>query len=50
MYRVRDKNIPILRLKEEFMLGKARALNKPLLCLVEAGGNRIELLFDEVLG
>ncbi|AUW37804.1 chemotaxis protein CheA [Grimontia hollisae] len=50
LYRLRDENIPILRLKEEFGLGGSGALDKQLLCLVEAGGNRIGLLLDELLG
>ncbi|MDD1782315.1 chemotaxis protein CheA [Enterovibrio sp. ZSDZ35] len=50
LYRLRDENIPILRLKEEFSLGETGALDKQLLCLVEAGGNRIGLLLDEMLG
>lgn len=50
LYRLRDENIPILRLKEEFHLGDSGALDKQLLCLVEAGGNRIGLLLDEMLG
>ncbi|PKF50066.1 chemotaxis protein CheA [Enterovibrio nigricans] len=50
LYRLRDENIPILRLKEEFCLGETGALDKQLLCLVEAGGNRIGLLLDEMLG
>ncbi|CZF83628.1 Chemotaxis protein CheA [Grimontia celer] len=50
LYRLRDENIPILRLKEEFCLGESGALDKQLLCLVEAGGNRIGLLLDEMLG
>ncbi|MBE1276159.1 chemotaxis protein CheA [Enterovibrio baiacu] len=50
LYRLRDENIPILRLKEEFELGETGALDKQLLCLVEAGGNRVGLLLDEMLG
>ncbi|CZF78894.1 chemotaxis protein CheA [Grimontia marina] len=50
LYRLRDENIPILRLKEEFCLGESGTLDKQLLCLVEAGGNRIGLLLDEMLG
>ncbi len=50
LYRLRDENIPILRLKEEFRLGESGVLDKQLLCLVEAGGNRIGLLLDEMLG
>ncbi|MEZ8148756.1 chemotaxis protein CheA [Enterovibrio norvegicus] len=50
LYRLREENIPILRLKEEFELGETGALDKQLLCLVEAGGNRVGLLLDEMLG
>ncbi|WP_407331406.1 chemotaxis protein CheA [Enterovibrio sp. 27052020O] len=50
LYRLRDENIPILRLKEEFGLGESGALDKQLLCLVEASGNRVGLLLDEMLG
>ena len=50
LYRLRDENIPILRLKEEFELGETGVLDKQLLCLVEAGGNRVGLLLDEMLG
>ncbi|RXJ72442.1 chemotaxis protein CheA [Veronia nyctiphanis] len=50
LYRLRDENIPILRLKEEFGLGESGDLDHQLLCLVEAGGTRIGLLLDEMLG
>ncbi|WP_190322052.1 chemotaxis protein CheW, partial [Candidatus Enterovibrio escicola] len=50
LYRFRDENIPILRLKEEFALGASGTLDGGLLCLVEAGVNRIGLLLDEMLG
>ncbi|MDD1791941.1 chemotaxis protein CheA [Enterovibrio sp. ZSDZ42] len=50
LYRLRDENIPILRLKEEFGLGESGTLDKQLLCLVEASGNRVGLLLDEMLG
>lgn len=36
LYRLRDENIPILRLKEEFGLGESGDLDHQLLCLVEA--------------
>lgn len=50
LYRLRDENIPIFRLKEEFELGASGALDKQLLCFVQSGGNRIGLLLDEMLG
>lgn len=50
LYRLRDVNIPIFRLKEEFGLGDSGELDKKLLCFVEAGGNRIGLLLDEMMG
>ncbi|WP_087022045.1 chemotaxis protein CheA [Thaumasiovibrio subtropicus] len=50
LYRLREENIPILRLHEEFGLGESGSLDGRLLCLVEAAGNRIGLLLDELLG
>ncbi|PCE68903.1 chemotaxis protein CheA [Salinivibrio sp. YCSC6] len=51
LYRLRDENIPILRLKEEFGLGHCgEDLDKQLLCLVEAGDKKVGLLLDELLG
>lgn len=51
LYRLREENIPILRLKEEFELGSSGDdLNKQLLCLVEAGDKKVGLLLDELLG
>lgn len=50
LYRLRDENIPILRLKEEFALGESKKVEKPLLCFVEAGENKVGLLLDEMLG
>ncbi|WP_025673138.1 chemotaxis protein CheA [Salinivibrio socompensis] len=51
LYRLREENIPILRLKEEFELGSCGDdLDKKLLCLVEAGDKKVGLLLDELLG
>ncbi len=50
LYRLRDENIPIFRLHEEFGLGESGALDGRLLCLVETAGNRIGLLLDDLLG
>ncbi|OOE70660.1 chemotaxis protein CheA [Salinivibrio kushneri] len=51
LYRLREENIPILRLKEEFGLGSTDDdLDKQLLCLVEAGDKKVGLLLDELLG
>ncbi|MPS32302.1 MULTISPECIES: chemotaxis protein CheA [unclassified Salinivibrio] len=51
LYRLREENIPILRLKEEFELGSSGDdLDKQLLCLVEAGDKKVGLLLDELLG
>lgn len=51
LYRLREENIPILRLKEEFGLGSSGDdLDKQLLCLVEAGDKKVGLLLDELLG
>ncbi len=50
LYCLRDENIPILRLKEEFDLGQSGPLDKQILCLVEAGGKRVGLLLDDLLG
>lgn len=50
LYRLRDENIPIMRLHEEFELGTSGSLAGRLLCFVEAGGNKVGLLLDELLG
>lgn len=50
LYQLREENVPIVRLDEAFGLGTSEGLEGRLLCLVEAGGNRIGLLLDELLG
>ena len=50
LYRLRDENIPIFRLKEEFELGETSNIDKKLLCFVQAGGHRMGILLDEMLG
>ncbi len=50
LYCLHDENVPILRLKEEFDLGQSGPLDKQILCLVEAGGKRVGLLLDDLLG
>lgn len=37
LYRLRENNIPILRLQDELDLGKSTSLDDKLLCVVEAG-------------
>ncbi|EKO3930890.1 chemotaxis protein CheA [Vibrio fluvialis] len=49
LYRLRDENIPILRLQDELEMGDSGALGRRLLCFVEAAGNRVGLLVDELL-
>ncbi|MFA0569423.1 chemotaxis protein CheA [Vibrio gallaecicus] len=49
LYRLRDENIPILRLQEEFGMGASGDLHNRILCFVEAAGNRVGLLLDELL-
>ena len=49
LYRLRDENIPILRLQEEFGMGSSGDLHNRILCFVEAAGNRVGLLLDELL-
>ncbi|MCG9596377.1 chemotaxis protein CheA [Vibrio sp. Isolate25] len=49
LYRLREENIPILRLQEELEMGKSGALDERILCFVEAAGNRVGLLLDELL-
>lgn len=49
LYRLRDENIPILRLQDELEMGSSGALGRRLLCFVEAAGNRVGLLVDELL-
>ncbi|WP_434358475.1 chemotaxis protein CheA [Parasalinivibrio latis] len=50
LYRLRENNIPILRLQDELDLGKSTSLDDKLLCVVEAGGNQVGLLLDDLLG
>jgi len=49
LYRLREENIPILRLQEELEMGGSGGLNERILCFVEAAGNRVGLLLDELL-
>ncbi|QXO15673.1 chemotaxis protein CheA [Vibrio ostreae] len=49
LYRLREDNIPILRLQDELEMGASGPLDKRLLCFVEAAGNRVGLLVDELL-
>lgn len=49
LYRLREENIPILRLQEELKMGHSGGLEKRILCFVEAAGNRVGLLIDELL-
>jgi len=49
LYRLRDENIPILRLQEELEMGRSGSLDGRILCFVEAAGNRVGLLIDELL-
>ncbi|RTZ17915.1 chemotaxis protein CheA [Vibrio aquaticus] len=49
LYRLREENIPILRLQEELEMGSSGTLDQRILCFVEAAGNRVGLLLDELL-
>ncbi|PMK01194.1 chemotaxis protein CheA [Vibrio sp. 10N.261.55.A7] len=49
LYRLRDENIPILRLQDELEMGESGPLNDRILCLVEAAGTRVGLVLDELL-
>ncbi|NVD08634.1 chemotaxis protein CheA [Vibrio sp. JPW-9-11-11] len=49
LYRLREENIPILRLQDELEMGDSGALDQQLLCFVEAAGHRVGLLLDELL-
>lgn len=49
LYRLRDENIPIVRLQDEFEMGESGDLQDRILCFVEAAGNRVGLLIDELL-
>ena len=49
LYRLREENIPILRLQEELEMGQSGSLDARILCFVEAAGNRVGLLLDELL-
>ncbi|MGY5540470.1 chemotaxis protein CheA [Vibrio brasiliensis] len=48
LYRLREENIPILRLQDELEMGESGALEQRILCFVEAAGNRVGLLLDEL--
>lgn len=49
LYRLRDENIPLLRLHEEFEMGESGDLEGHIMCLVEGAGNRVGLLIDDLL-
>ncbi len=49
LYRLRDENIPILRLQDELEMGSSGALDNRILCFVEAAGSRVGLLIEELL-
>ncbi|WP_428775805.1 chemotaxis protein CheA, partial [Vibrio sp.] len=49
LYRLRDENIPILRLQDELEMGASGELENHILCFVEAAGTRVGLLIDELL-
>ncbi|MDC5705676.1 chemotaxis protein CheA [Vibrio europaeus] len=49
LYRLREENIPILRLQDELEMGNSEGLEQRILCFVEAAGNRVGLLLDELL-
>ncbi len=49
LYRLREENIPILRLQDELEMGKSGELDRQILCFVEAAGYRVGLLIDELL-
>lgn len=48
LYRLREENIPILRLQDELEMGSSGGLEQRILCFVEAAGNRVGLLLDEL--
>ncbi|KJY81825.1 chemotaxis protein CheA [Vibrio galatheae] len=49
LYRLREESIPILRLQDELEMGTSDSLDNGILCFVEAAGNRVGLLLDELL-
>lgn len=49
LYRLREENIPILRLQDELEMGESGTLDNLILCFVEAAGNRVGLLIEELL-
>jgi two-component system chemotaxis sensor kinase CheA len=49
LYRLREENIPILRLQDELSMGNSGEIDKHILCFVEAAGNRVGILIDELL-
>ncbi|MGF1697294.1 chemotaxis protein CheA [Vibrio lamellibrachiae] len=49
LYRLRDENIPILRLQDELEMGESGQMNDRILCFVEAAGSRVGLVIDELL-
>ncbi|WP_414932736.1 chemotaxis protein CheA [Vibrio europaeus] len=49
LYRLREENILILRLQDELEMGNSEGLEQRILCFVEAAGNRVGLLLDELL-
>lgn len=49
LYRLREENIPIVRLQDELAMGRIDSLDKRLLCFVESAGHRVGLLVDDLL-
>lgn len=49
LYRLREESIPIMNLQSELELAPAAPSEHPILCFVEAAGNRVGLLVDELL-
>lgn len=49
LYRLREENIPILRLQDELAMGRSGSLEKRLICFVESAGHRVGLLVDDLL-
>ncbi|KLN63922.1 chemotaxis protein CheA [Vibrio sp. VPAP30] len=49
LYRLREENIPILRLQDELEMGSSDGLDNGILCFVEGAGNRVGLLLNELL-
>ncbi|NAX20941.1 chemotaxis protein CheA [Vibrio sp. V39_P1S14PM300] len=50
LYQLRDQNLPIVRLHHEFDLSSNKRIEDGLLCFVEANGQKVGLLLDDLLG